>query len=387
MQPHWIVQEDSIKISKMPFYWRLGYDLSNNFDVENYMPMMVKKDEIHDYLKYVPTESEWKNMENAYRKDQNIGFMNPESGQMSTYGNSFNKFILQQCMRFNPKKIFEIGCGAGFTIKSLNDAGFSVIGIDPSDYSKQWSKKLSFKLINSFLTDGTINGDADFIYCNDVFEHIVDVSNFSLNVFNSLIPGGVFCVSTTNSQKSIELGDISMFEHQHVNMFTKKSIESILKTSGFSDVIIQSGTYGNTFQVIAIKGHTNDDYSIEKDSLCDDFFKKAKNTINEFEIIYKSHDKVRFYVPLRCIPYLSTVGDFGRSEIYDSNKNWKGKYIDGYYNSVKSMDDIIDFETPFFIGSNTFFDEIKSSLENIGYASKIIFGIHDICKGSFNEKN
>ena len=82
---------------------------------------------------------------------------------------------------------------------------------------------------------------ADFIFCNDVFEHIPEVLNFSKSVFECLEEDGVFCIATTNSTDSIRFGDISMIEHQHVNMFTEISIHQILTSAGFSNIEISKG--------------------------------------------------------------------------------------------------------------------------------------------------
>ena len=94
----------------------------------------------------------------------------------------------------------------------------------------------------------------DFIYCNDVFEHIPNVIDFSKQICESLADGGVFCFCTTNSTGAIELGDISMLEHQHVNMFTRESIMKILVAAGFGSIEVAGGSYGNTFHVHAVKG-------------------------------------------------------------------------------------------------------------------------------------
>ena len=45
-----------------------------------------------------------------------------------------------------------------------------------------------------------------------------------------------------------------MLEHQHVNMFTHESIMKILGAAGFGGIEVTGGSYGNTFQVYAVKG-------------------------------------------------------------------------------------------------------------------------------------
>ena len=121
------------------------------------------------------------------------------------------------------------------------------MGVDPSEYSLRWSEKIGFRLINKFFDENIFNSQPDFIYCNDVFEHIPAVDQFAAKVFSCLDNGGVFAFATTNSTESITVGDISMLEHQHVNMYTDRSIYLILADAGFVDIKIERGSYGNTF--------------------------------------------------------------------------------------------------------------------------------------------
>lgn len=379
MKQLWSVRQDSLELSEMPFYWRLSSTTREVAGIPPRLPIRVTCCEEYDYLTYLPTESEWLAIDAAYRQNVNIGFVNPESGQIHTYGASVNRFFLETIRQRSPNKIYEIGCGAGFSIQFLKDNGWDVVGIDPSEYSLGWSQKLGFKLLNNFFNGDLLEGDADFIYCNDVFEHIPEVDKLSRDVFNSLKPGGVFCFSTTNSSRSIELGDISMFEHQHVNMFTARSIYLLLLNAGFSEISVKGGSYGNTFQVVATKGGPVC-RQVLPPAACGNYFERADCGLRAFERFYAAGVGCdQYYVPLRCIPYLAAVGDFGASRIFDSNTSWRGKYIDGYASSIQAPSDIRgEANGSFFIGSLTFFDEIKRVLLDKGYGESQIFSIQTL---------
>ncbi len=376
MKQLWNVRKDSLELSEMPFYWRLSSTCNNVNGIPSRLPIRVTRREEYDYLTYLPTETEWRAIDLAYRQNANIGFVNPESGQMQTYGASANRFFLETIRQHSPSKIFEIGCGAGFSIQFLKEHGWDVTGIDPSEYSLEWSQKIGFFLINSFFSGDLLDGGADFIYCNDVFEHVPEVDRLSRDVFKSLKPGGVFCFSTTNSNRSIELGDISMFEHQHVNMFTTRSMYLLLLGAGFSEISIKGGTYGNTFQVVAIKGGHYEPSKIPPIT-CDGYFERAENCLRAFEKFYAATvGRGQYYVPLRCIPYLAAVGDFGASPIFDSNTSWREKYIDGYARPIRAVSDIeVQADTQFFVGSLTFYNEIKRTLIDKGCNENQVYSI------------
>ena len=385
MKAPWNASDSFLEINEMPFYWRLSDTLTNNSEISARLPIRITQDHKYDYLKFEPTPSQWSEIDNAYKQDANIGFLNPESGQILTYGSSVNNFFLTELERCSPQNIIEIGCGAGYSIQFLRDHGFDVLGVDPSEYSLRWSEKIGFRLINKFFDENIFNSQPDFIYCNDVFEHIPAVDQFAAKVFSCLDNGGVFAFATTNSTESIAVGDISMLEHQHVNMYTDRSIYLILADAGFVDIKIERGSYGNTFHVTAKKSfllsmmlvNASSQY-LNKTNLCDGFFDRASKCITRFSNFYNSRtrDRLDFYVPLRCIPYLSCVGDYGQSNFFDSNSSWKGKYIDGYSAPIRGIDEIFYKEGhAFFIGSLTFFDQIKSTLISKGYPSADIFSV------------
>jgi SAM-dependent methyltransferase len=388
MKAHWNVSNNFLEIAEMPFYWRLS-DVS--VAPEGIMPRLgitIIQDKQYDYLKFQPSLEQWGVINAAYKEDANIGFLNPESGQLNTYGSSVNNFFLNEIKRYSPRRTIEIGCGAGFSIQFLKEYGFDVIGVDPSEYSLRWSEKLGFKLINDFFTDNVLEFRPNFIYCNDVFEHICEAKEFASVVFNCLADNGVFCFATTNSTESIRLGDISMLEHQHVNMFTDRSIYLILARAGFSDISVNKGSYGNTFHVTAIKrvdsrSCRNEKLEVveEQPSLCEGFFRRAAKCISHFEEYYQSRpvEHHNFYVPLRCIPYLACVGDFGDSRVFDSNSTWRGKFIDGYRCPIGGVGDISHRENDlFFIGSLTFFEEIKKTLMSKGFPAEAISSIEHL---------
>ncbi|MNQ49844.1 hypothetical protein D3C85_637640 [compost metagenome] len=214
------------------------------------------------------------------------------------------------------------------------------------------------------------------MFCNDVFEHVGAVVEFSRQVCKALVPGGTFAFATTNSTQSIQVGDISMLEHQHVNMFTEGSIIRILRAAGFGEVRVGRGSYGNTFQVLARKGGASLPAGSGRGD-CDGYFERAQRRIGAFARLHAElGGACGYYVPLRCIPYLATVGDFGAHHLFDSNTAWHGKYIDGYQRPIRSPQDIGPGEDhAFFIGSTTFFEEIRKSLMARGVPTGLIHGI------------
>ena len=369
----------------MPFYWRLSDKTESFPGIAQKLGIRVTADHVNDYLKFSPSNEQWGVIDAAYRQNENIGFLSPESGQMSTYGSSVNNFFLNELRRSQSRhNIVEIGCGAGISIQFLKLHGFDVLGVDPSEYSLRWSERNGFRLVNDFFREGLLETPPDFVYCNDVFEHVLDVERFSSMVYDSLADGGTFCFATTNSTRSIILGDISMFEHQHVNMFTNRSIKLILGRAGFTDIHIGGGSYGNTFHVTAVKrsrsfGQFTASEVMDERVLCDGYFERATYRIRAFERYYHEQQIPHCYVPLRSIPYLACVGDFGQASVFDSNIAWQHKYIDGYTSPISGVEDITYLPGQrFFVASLTFFKEIRTMLMSKGYPEDAVKSIKDL---------
>ncbi len=378
MTRQWSVRKDCLEIGSMPFYWRLSDGQTPIPGIDRCLDIRITRDEQFDYLRYRPDAHQWGVIEKAYRQDATIGFLHPESGQLNTYGASVNRFFLSVIEARKPGHIYEIGCGAGFSIQFLKENGWAVTGIDPSEYSLRWSERLGFRLINCFFDPETMDTRADLVYCNDVFEHVPDALEFSRRVCRMLESDGLFCIATTNSTASIAIGDISMLEHQHVNMFTERSINLILHEAGFADIAISRGSYGNTLHIVARKGGGAARPALPA-PLTGDYFGKAAGVVENFGKLYAQAPLRHAYVPLRCIPYLATVGDRGRCALYDSNVSWRGKFIDGYDGAIRSYEDVKSGpDSNFFIGSMTFHKEICDILQKRGVRKEQIFWVGDI---------
>ena len=128
MTLHWNVGKDFLEITEMPFYWRMSDTPNSVRGISPRMPIRVVADARFDYLRYDVTESQWDVIDKAYKQNENIGFLNENSGQLHTYGSSVNNFFLESITKFEPKNIYEIGCGAGFSIRFLKENGCHVVG-------------------------------------------------------------------------------------------------------------------------------------------------------------------------------------------------------------------------------------------------------------------
>ena len=163
-----------------------------------------------------------------------------------------------------------------------------------------------------------------------------------------------------------------------MNMFSERSIHEILLEAGFGQIEVRGGSYGNTFHVFAIKTDEGQEGELPEKNT-QGYFERAEQCLIGFTRLYEATDELHGYVPLRCIPYLATVGDYGRTPLYDSNLQWRQKYIDGYEAPIHCLEDATyNLGAKMFVASNTFYKEIKASLIKQGWPEASVLGVSDL---------
>ncbi|MCK4836263.1 MAG: class I SAM-dependent methyltransferase [Candidatus Aminicenantes bacterium] len=174
-------------------------------------------------------------------------------------------FIEQLVSKYHPenlrkKKILDIGCGGGFLLKTFQERGWEVFGIDIIDRSIEFGRrvlgipmeKLNFestspgKLIEKY-------GKFNLISITDVLEHFFDPISVLKKIADILKNDGVLFLSVPNiesiSFKYIgkEWAIISPLEH--ISYFSPRSLKIILEKNGFENINIQILQYVNLANV------------------------------------------------------------------------------------------------------------------------------------------
>ena len=98
------------------------------------------------------------------------------------------------------RKVFDVGCGDGKFLEIFKKYGWDCIGLEPSETSRQKAIAKGFTVIDvPFLEVKDNIGTFDFIFLDNVIEHINDPNPFIEKAFSLLNPGGIFVLKTPNS--------------------------------------------------------------------------------------------------------------------------------------------------------------------------------------------
>jgi 2-polyprenyl-6-hydroxyphenyl methylase/3-demethylubiquinone-9 3-methyltransferase len=151
-----------------------------------------------------------------------------------------------------PCRIFEIGCGNGYSANRLLQMGYEVTGIDPSKSGIAHGQR-SYPALR--LHEGSVYDDLSTEYGQfpvvlslEVIEHCYEPRTFARRVNELLEPGGIGILSTPyhGYWKNLALALFGRFDQHfsplwdggHIKFFSVKTLSSLLREAGFEDLQI-----------------------------------------------------------------------------------------------------------------------------------------------------
>jgi SAM-dependent methyltransferase len=151
----------------------------------------------------------------------------------------------------------EVGCGFGYSLDFARFAfGWDVRGIDPSSVAAAGREALKLDIIPAYLTGETDLGGTifDLILCSELIEHVPNPHEFLQSVQRLLTEGGALTLTTPNAaaiNPATPSGALlSILDPgRHLILFSKTSLEHVLKANGFGHV--QIWEYPHTLHAVA----------------------------------------------------------------------------------------------------------------------------------------
>lgn len=135
-------------------------------------------------------------------------------------------------------RILDVGCANGGILKKLKEIGFlNIVGVDPSQACVDYIKnQLSIEAHKASLFDmPSFLGKFDLIILSHVMEHILDLKGCIKEVGKFLSDKGHLYIEVPNAMRYVDFvtSPFQDFNTEHINHFTKTSLDNLFENSGF----------------------------------------------------------------------------------------------------------------------------------------------------------
>lgn len=361
---------NELKISEFPFYWRINNTSNPHRRIPSKLPYSFGIMKNTNILIEKRSSKLLRDLNLVYKQNANIGFLINGHSLAKGYGEDFYKFLKNSLKYLDGKKILEIGCGGCYLLEKLKKLDYEVYGIDPSPFAKKMGNKKKIKIIKDFYPSEKINFLFDMIFHVDVLEHVPDPLLLLKEHYKNLKYGGHVIVNVPDSTDAVSFGDISMATHQHLNNFTKNSLQNLIEKSGFQVIKLIKSGFGGSLYCLALKRKgkyikKNKDKKLYDESK--NFFLKSKKVINRFKKILNlslgQRKTIGFYMPLRAFPYIAIFNKSFKYRLFDDQTHWHKRFIDGEPTVIENFNDLLKNPVDhLFVMSTTFGKEVKRKI-------------------------
>ena len=157
---------------------------------------------------------------------------------------------IESVIKKKNKKILDIGCGPGFFLQRAKEKGWNVLGIEPSSKAAKYAKDKGIPIIESTFESFLLTNKEKFdvIHSKFFLEHVPNPKNICKECYDLLNPNGVICFEVPNDfnilQKivtdKLNKKPYWIAPPQHINYFSMKSLQNLLKKTGFTPFYAES---------------------------------------------------------------------------------------------------------------------------------------------------
>ncbi len=142
-------------------------------------------------------------------------------------------------------RLLEVGCGNGRMLKSMQEKGWDVVGVDPDPIAINNAKSKGLIVYQGILADQKFMKDSfDAIALSHVIEHVPDPLSLLKECERILKPGGHLVLITPNNNslchQLFKTDWRSLEPPRHLYVFNLETLKKISRKAGFQNVKLET---------------------------------------------------------------------------------------------------------------------------------------------------
>lgn len=375
----------TLSFDRLPFYWRLKPPGTTS-PVPELQPFEYGFDESVQLVIQKRHPETLQHLATIYREDANIGYLQDANDIAKPYGTDFTRFIDHALKRWGGgvRRVLELGSGGCVILADLAARGYEVTGIDPGPLAMREGARRGLRMINDFFPTPQFPGHADFIFHNDVLEHVDRPVEFLASQRRQISAGGLVIAAVPDCSDGVRVGEISMTMHQHLNYFDQDSLACTFEAAGLTVVAVERAAYGGSLYCCAMNDPARAPAAPRRGDAKFRAF-AAKAAVNTDAVTrrvgkaLRSGRRVGFYVPLRALPYVSALQALSGYRFFDDTSHWYGRCFDGVPVPVENCADLRQNPVDIlFIMSLTFGRTIEERVAALGIPGMEVVQLSDL---------
>jgi hypothetical protein len=159
--------------------------------------------------------------------------------------------LIQKYMKLQPdSRIIEAGANDGTFLAALREKGFkNLLGVEPAKDAESSARTKGLRMINGYfnqqLADKIVTEDGryDLFIVRQVLEHITPLAEFRSAIETVTTPNGYVLIEVPDFEFCLENTDYSAIWEEHVNYFTKETLEKYLNQAGIDLLHVETAQF------------------------------------------------------------------------------------------------------------------------------------------------
>lgn len=230
---------------------------------------------------------------------KNYSFAGSVSNQYAQHLIGLTKYLIDE-WKVKDKNILEIGSSNGFLLKQLKEQGNNaVFGYEPSEKLAQESRLAGVPTTTNFFSSQSTReipfAKIDAVIIRHVLEHIDDFSEILQPCAELLGKNGLLVIEIPSLEAIIKNKLYSNFFHEHLNYFSRETIEHLMTAYGFEllvskEVDIHGGALLLVFKKRLEKIHPENEKPAGKN--LEETISKLSNFFRDFVAYFRAIKKL-----------------------------------------------------------------------------------------------